>query len=150
MEQTKKQRQVGNLIQQEFSVILQTEGSFIYGSDALVTVTNVRMSSDLGIAYIYVSVYNVPYKQEVIKELWENLSYLRGQLGKRIRKQVRRIPLIKFFIDDTLDEVEHIDNLFARLNSEQNTKHRSMKEALEARKKLEELEQQPTSSDEEE
>jgi ribosome-binding factor A len=150
LEQTKKQRQVGNLIQQEFSVILQTEGSFIYGSDALVTVTNVRMSSDLGIAYIYVSVYNVPYKQEVIKELWENLSYLRGQLGKRIRKQVRRIPLIKFFIDDTLDEVEHIDNLFARLNSEQNTKHRSMKEALEARKKLEELEQQPTSSDEEE
>lgn len=150
MEQTKKQRQVGNLIQQEFSVILQTEGAFIYGSEALVTVTNVRMSADLGIAYIYVSVYNVPYKQEVVKELWENLSYLRGQLGKRIRKQVRRIPLIKFFIDDTLDEVEHIDNLFSRLNSEQNTKNRSMKEALEARKKLEELEQQQTSSEEEE
>lgn len=150
MEQTKKQRQVGNLIQQEFSVILQTEGSFIYGSEPLVTVTNVRMSSDLGIAYIYVSVYNVPYKQEVVKELWENLSYLRGQLGKRIRKQVRRIPIIKFFIDDTLDEVDHIDNLFSRLNSEQNTKHRSMKETLEARKKLQELEQQQASSEEEE
>ncbi|MFK7797847.1 MAG: 30S ribosome-binding factor RbfA [Aureispira sp.] len=150
MEQTKKQRQVGNLIQQEFSVILQTEGSFIYGSEPLVTVTNVRMSSDLGIAYIYVSVYNVPYKQEVVKELWENLSYLRGQLGKRIRKQVRRIPVIKFFIDDTLDEVDHIDNLFSRLNSEQNTKHRSMKETLEARKKLQELEQQQASSEEEE
>ena len=85
------------------------EGAFIYGVEPLVTVTNVRMSADLGIAYIYVSVYNVPYKQEVVKELWENLSYLRGLLGKRIRKQVRRIPLIKFYIDDTLDEGEHID-----------------------------------------
>lgn len=139
MEQTKKQRQIGALIQHEFSTILQSEGAFIYGVDPLVTVTNVKMSSDLGIAYIYVSVYNVPYKQEVVKELWENLSYLRGQLGKRIRKQVRRIPMLKFFIDDTLDEVEHIDKLFTRIHSDKNTQNRSMKEAMEARKKLEEL-----------
>lgn len=138
MEQTKKQRQVSSLIQKEFSTILQTEGAFIYGVDPLVTVTSVRMSSDLGIAYIYVSVYNAPYKQEIVKELWENLSYLRGQLGKRIRKQVRRIPMLKFFIDDTLDEVEHIDNLFSQLNTQKNMQHRSMKDAMEARKKLEE------------
>ncbi|MGH1334910.1 MAG: 30S ribosome-binding factor RbfA [Aureispira sp.] len=150
MEQTKKQRQVGNLIQQEFSTILQTEGSFLYGSEPLVTVTNVRMSSDLGIAYIYVSVYNVPYKQEVVKELWENLSYLRGQLGKRIRKQVRRIPVIKFFIDDTLDEAEHIDNLFSRINSQQNTSNRSMKEAMEARKKFAQQQQNTNTTSEEE
>lgn len=138
MEQTKKQRQVGSLIQHEFSTILQSEGAFLYGVDPLVTVTNVKMSSDLGIAYIYVSVYNVPYKQEVVKELWENLSYLRGQVGKRIRKQVRRIPVLKFYIDDTLDEVEHIDNLFSRMHSEDNSQNRSMKEAMDA-KKLNEL-----------
>ena len=134
MEQTKKQRQVGNLIQYEFSTILQSEGAFLYGVDPLVTVTNVKMSSDLGIAYIYVSVYNVPYKQEVVKELWENLAYLRGQVGKRIRKQVRRIPVLKFYIDDTLDEAEHIDNLFTRMHSENNTQNRSMKEAMDAKK----------------
>jgi len=138
LEQTKKQRQVSALIQREFSTILQTEGSFIYGVEPLVTVTNVRMSSDLGIAYIYVSVYNAPYKQEIVKELWENLAYLRGQLGKRIRKQVRRIPMLKFFIDDTLDEVEHIDNLFSQLNTQKNMQYRSMKEAKEAQKKQEE------------
>lgn len=137
MEQTKKQRQVGSLIQFEFSTILQMEGAFIYGVEPLVTVTNVKMSADLGIAYIYVSVYNVPYKQEVVKELWENLSYLRGLLGKRIRKQVRRIPIIKFYIDDTLDEGEHIDKLFTQLNSKKNTKNRSMKEAMEVKKALE-------------
>jgi len=134
LEQTKKQRQVGNLIQYEFSTILQSEGAFLYGVDPLVTVTNVKMSSDLGIAYIYVSVYNVPYKQEVVKELWENLAYLRGQVGKRIRKQVRRIPVLKFYIDDTLDEAEHIDNLFTRMHSENNTQNRSMKEAMDAKK----------------
>lgn len=139
MEQTKKQRQVGSLIQHEFSTILQTEGAFIYGVEPLVTVTNVKMSSDLGIAYIYVSVYNVPYKQEVVKELWENLAYLRGQLGKRIRKQVRRIPVLKFYIDDTLDEAEHLDNLFTKIHSENNTQNRSMKEVMDARKKLEDL-----------
>lgn len=150
VEQTKKQRQVGNLIQQEFSTILQTEGSFLYGSEPLVTVTNVRMSSDLGIAYIYVSVYNVPYKQEIVKELWENLAYLRGQLGKRIRKQVRRIPVLKFFIDDTLDEAEHIDNLFSRLNATPSNKNRSMKEVMDERKKLEASKQQNNAADSDE
>lgn len=129
LEQSKKQKQVAAIVQTEFSNVLLQEGSFIYGVEPLVTVTNVRMSADLGIAYIYVSVYNAPYKQEVVKELWENLAYLRGLLGKRIRKQVRRIPRIKFFIDDTLDEVEHIDHLFNQLNSRKDSV-RSMKDSL--------------------
>ncbi len=149
MEQTKKQRQVGVLIQQEFSTVLQLEGAFLYGSEPLVTITNVRMSSDLGIAYIYVSVYNAPYKQEIVKVLWDNLAFLRGQLGKRIRKQVRRIPLLKFFIDDTLDEVEHIDNLFTKLYSEKNTQHRSMKEIMDAKKKAAEQADKESSEEEE-
>lgn len=137
MEQTKKQRQVGVLVQKEFSNILQVEGPFIYGAEPLLTVTNVRMSSDLGIAYIYISVFNAPYKQEIIKLLWENLAYLRGLLGKRISKQVRRIPHIKFFIDDSLDESEHIEKLFTQINAQQNLQNRSMKEAMEDKKKLE-------------
>lgn len=130
MKESIKQRQVAALIQREFSVVLQNEGVYIYG-ETLVTVTRVRMSSDLGIAYIYVSVYNSLYKQEVIKEMWENLSRLRGELGKRIRKQVRRIPVIKFFIDDTLDEMDHLNRLFINLDTEEG-KTRSMKEALDA------------------
>jgi ribosome-binding factor A len=132
MKQTIKQRQVAALIQKEFSAVLLVEGSLMYG-DALVTVTRVRMSADMGIAYIYLSVYNTLYKQEIIKVIWENLSRLRGELGKRIRKQVRRIPMLKFFIDDTLDEVEHLDLLFDAINN-QGSSEMSMKEALEKRK----------------
>ena len=130
-QQTIKQRQVAAMIQREFSVVLQNEGRLIYG-DALVTVTRVRMSSDMGIAYIYLSVYNSVYKQEVIKEMWENLVRLRTELGKRIRKQVRRIPRLKFFIDDTLDQVEEIDKLFQKINGEKNVM-RSMKDAQQDR-----------------
>ncbi|WCL80186.1 30S ribosome-binding factor RbfA [Saprospira sp. CCB-QB6] len=130
-QQTIKQRQVAAMIQREFSVVLQNEGRLIYG-DALVTVTRVRMSSDMGIAYVYLSVYNSVYKQEVIKEMWENLVRLRTELGKRIRKQVRRIPRLKFFIDDTLDQVEEIDKLFQKINGEKNVM-RSMKDAQQDR-----------------
>lgn len=131
MKQTIKQRQVASLIQKEFSAVLLVEGNLIYG-DALVTVTRVKMSADMGIAYIYLSVYNTLYKQEIIKEMWENLSRLRGELGRRIRKQVRRIPVIKFFIDDTLDEVEHLDLLFQSINNP-GASDLSMKEAMEMR-----------------
>lgn len=151
MKQTIKQKQIAALIQKEFSTVLLVEGNLIYG-DALVTVTRVRMSADMGIAYIYLSVYNTLYKQEIIKEIWENLSRLRGELGKRIRKQVRRIPMLKFFIDDTLDEVEHLDMLFDSLN--QGTSERSMKEAMEMsaanKKKENEESTRNADSDEEE
>jgi ribosome-binding factor A len=135
MKQSIKQRQVSAMIQKEFSTVLQLEGNLLYG-DALVTVTRVKMSADMGIAYIYLSVYNTLYKQEVIKVLWDNLSRLRGELGKRIGRHVRRIPMIKFFIDDTLDEVEHIDLLFQNLEKP-DAQDRSMKEALEMRAALE-------------
>ena len=130
MKESKRQKQVAAIIQREFSAVLKTEGAYIYGDEALVTVTNVRMTNDLGIAYIYVSVYNTLYKQEIIKLMWESLQRLRGELGKRIRKQVRKIPLIKFYIDDTLDHVERLDQLFGELNNTNSNSTRSMKDAL--------------------
>jgi ribosome-binding factor A len=110
------------------------------------------MSADMGIAYIYLSVYNALYKQEIIKEIWENLSRLRGELGRRIRKQVRRIPMLKFFIDDTLDEVEHLDMLFDAINNP-GSSEMSMKEALDKRMSLNENDDEDSDepeSDEEE
>jgi ribosome-binding factor A len=140
------------MIQKEFSAVLLIEGNLIYG-DALVTVTRVRMSADMGIAYIYLSVFNTLYKQEIIKEIWENLTRLRGELGKRIRKQVRRIPMLKFFIDDTLDEVEHLDMLFDAINKPVSDEI-SMKEAMELRAaknaKDDETDDEDEDSDEEE
>jgi len=128
LKQSKKQQQVAALIKREFSNVLQKEGQYLYSSEIMVTVTNVRMSADMGIAYIYLSVFNTDDKEDVIKRMWDNLSQLRGKLGTRIRNQVRRIPRLKFFIDDTLDEMDHLNDLFDKIHAKENSM-RSMKDA---------------------
>ena len=110
-----RQKQVGEMIKRHFSIVLQQEGRYIY-NDALVTVTEVKMSPDLMIAKIYLSVYNTMNKQAVILELREHLVRLRSSLSQRIKKHVRRIPHLEVFLDDTLDEMYRLNTLFDRLH----------------------------------
>lgn len=110
-----RQRQVGELIKRHFSSVLQQEGRYIY-EDALVTVTNVKMSPDLMLAKIYVSVYNTMNKQGVVLEMQEHIHRLRQSLSQRIRKHVRRIPQLEIFLDDTLDEMYRLNSIFDRLH----------------------------------
>lgn len=116
--ETKRQKQVAELVKRNFSMILQQEGSYIYGPAVMVTVTGVKMSPDLNLAKIYLSVFNTENKQAVILEMEEQLHHLRQVLSARIRKQVRRIPEIAFFLDDTIDEMYRLDALFKRLHDE--------------------------------
>jgi ribosome-binding factor A len=113
-----KQKQVAELVKRNFSVILQEEGSYIYGATPLVTVTNVKMTPDFALARIYLSVYNTENKQEVLLEMAEEKSRLKQALGSRLRKQVRRIPEIEFFLDDTLDEMYRVESLFKQLRED--------------------------------
>ncbi len=117
MKETIRQKQVGETVKRHFSIILQQEGSYIYG-DALVTVTNVMMSPDFSIAKIYLSVYNALNKQAVILQMRENYPRMRSALGNRIKKHVRRIPHLEFFLDDTLDEMYRLNSLFDKLHDE--------------------------------
>jgi ribosome-binding factor A len=113
-----RQKQVAELIKRNISLVLQHEGRYIYGPEPLVTVTNVRMSPDLALAKVYLSIYNIENKQEVILHLDEEVSQMRSSLGRRIRKQVRKIPELAFYMDDTLDEMYRIDEMFKRLEEE--------------------------------
>lgn len=116
--ETKKQKQVSEIIKRNFGIVLQQEGSYIYGVETLVTVTAVKMSPDLGIAKIYVSVYNTMSKQEAVIELNDNLVRLRQSLGSRIRKKVRRIPHIQIYQDDMLDEMYRLNEVFDKLDKD--------------------------------
>ena len=116
--ETKKQKQVAEIIKRNFGMVLQQEGSYIYGVEPLVTVTNVKMSPDLGIAKIYVSVYNTISKQEVVISLNEHLTRLRQSLAYRIKKHVRRIPHIQIYMDDMLDEMYRLNDVFDRLDKD--------------------------------
>lgn len=115
--ETKKQKQIGELVRRNIGIILQEEGSYIYG-DVLVTVTNVVVSPDMGQAKVYISIYNTENKQAVILQLEENIVRLRQALAFRIKKLVRRIPEIHFYIDDTLDEMFRLNSIFDKLEKE--------------------------------
>ncbi|MBK8656083.1 MAG: 30S ribosome-binding factor RbfA [Haliscomenobacter sp.] len=116
--ETIKQKQIGELVKRHFSQVLQEEGGYVYGPAPLVTVTAVKVSPDLGQAKIYLSVYNTENKQAVILEMEEEKNRLKQSLASRLRKQVRRIPDVQFFLDDTLDEMFRLRDLFQRLHED--------------------------------
>lgn len=116
--ETIRQKQVGELIRRYFSMILTEEGSNIYGRDKLVTVTGVKMTPDLLLAKVYISVYGTENKQEVILEMEDNLKHLRQALAGKIGKQMRRMPEMEFFLDDTIDEMYRVDSLLNRVKDE--------------------------------
>ncbi len=117
-----RQKQVGEVIRRYFGNILTEMGSNIYGRGKLVTVTEVKMTPDLLAARIYISVYGTELKQEVILELEDNIVALRQELAVKVGKQMRRMPTIEFFLDDTVDEMYRVAGLLERINEEDKNK----------------------------
>ncbi|MFK7978716.1 MAG: 30S ribosome-binding factor RbfA [Saprospiraceae bacterium] len=116
--ESKRQLQVAETIKRNFGVVLQQEGSYIYGSQVLVTVTSVKLTPDFSQAKIYLSVYNTENKQAVILQMEEEYHRLKQALSTRIRKHVRRIPEFQVFLDDTLDEMYRLNALFNKLDKD--------------------------------
>jgi ribosome-binding factor A len=104
-----RQQKYGRLIQKEISELFQREGYNFFGK-AFVTVTGAQISPDLGIAKIYVSIFG-NQSQSVLNQIEKHNKEIRKQLGARIRHQARIIPELKFFLDDSLDQVEKIEKL---------------------------------------
>lgn len=113
-----RQKQVGEVIRRYFGMILSEGGSNIYGRGKLVTVTDVKMTPDLLVAKIYVSVYGAEDKQEVILLMEEAHTQLRTSLAAKIGRQMRRMPDIEFFLDETVDEMYRVDDLLNRVSEE--------------------------------
>ena len=110
MMHSKRQKQTAEVIRRHFGQVLLQEGSYIYG-DAFVTVTKVYVTPDISLAKIYLSVYNAINKQAIVDKVNEHASQLKKNLAHRIRKHVRRIPEIDFYIDETLDEIYRVNKL---------------------------------------
>jgi ribosome-binding factor A len=116
--ESKRQLQVAETIKRHFSIVLQNEGTYIYGAEPLVTVTQVKVTPDFSLAKIYLSVYNTENKQAVLLEMEEHLVRLKQALASRVRKHMRRVPDIAFYMDETLDEMYRLNKLFNRLHDE--------------------------------
>ena len=106
------------MIQREVAELLQHD--FHEASQSLITVTGVRVTADLGIAYVHVSVLgDTPEaRQAAFNRLDAETIAIRKELAARIRNQVRRIPEIKFFLDEGPQKRAHMDDLFAKIREE--------------------------------
>ncbi len=113
--ETKRQLQVAETVKRHFSMVMIEEGAYIYGSGIMVTVTAVKMTPDLSMAKIYLSVFNTDNKQAVMLQLEDELSRLHQALVVRLRKHLRRMPEISIYLDDTLDEMYRIGSMFDQL-----------------------------------
>lgn len=107
---SKRLDKVNKLILKELGDIFQKDLKPAVPS-LMITVTHVKVTSDLGYANVYLSIFGVDDKKKVVEEVNVNARAIRGLLGNRIRHQMRVIPELRFFEDDSLDYIENIDNL---------------------------------------
>jgi ribosome-binding factor A len=107
---TTKQKKVERLVQKELGTIFQRKDPKSFRG-RMITVTVVRISPDLQIVKAYLSIFPSKDKEEVLQLIRESTSEIRYELGNKIRNQVKKIPELKFFIDDSLDYIDNIDRL---------------------------------------
>ena len=90
--------------------IFQKEGTTLFRGK-MITVTSVRVSPDLGLAKVYVSIFPSTKKEEDLQVIKDHSKHIRHELAQRVRHQLRIIPELAFFLDDSLDYIENIDKL---------------------------------------
>lgn len=109
-----RQQKVARLIQKEMADIFLKESRILFGN-VFVSITVVRMSPDLSVAKLYLSIMLREDKKVILKEIQAQSKVLRKLLGERIRKQVRIIPEIIFYLDDNVDYANHMDDVMSKI-----------------------------------
>jgi ribosome-binding factor A len=117
MEESKRQKQVAQLVLEEMSDIFQREGMNIVDG-GMVSISKVMVTPDLLEARIYISFFQVKDPAELLHKIKERGSEWRNLLGRRVRNQLRRVPELHFFTDDTLEHVFRMEELFKKINEE--------------------------------
>ena len=105
-----RQQKVGKQLQKDLAAIIQQQGMALYGG-AMVSVTLIRMSPDLALAKVWLSIFPSEKSAEVMKVVEQHARSIRGELGKRVAKQMRVVPELVYYVDDSLDYLEKIDSL---------------------------------------
>ncbi len=110
----KRQKQVAGVIHEEITTIFRKLGlSMVDGG--LVSISSVKITPDLLEARIYLSVFQAKDNVEVLKKIEERGSEIKRELASKLKHQLRRIPEMKYFLDDTLDQVFKMEELFKKI-----------------------------------
>ena len=114
MQEGKRQKQISGLIQQELNDIFQHIGLNMLDG-GMVSISSVKITPDLLEARVYLSFFQVKESSEALKKIESKSWEIKKILASRVRQQLRRIPEIKYFIDDTLDHVFKMEELFKKI-----------------------------------
>lgn len=117
MEEGKRQRQVAGVIQEELNEIFRRLGlNMINGG--MVSISNVKVTPDLLEARIYLSLFKVDDEKAAMKKIEDRSWEIKKQLAERVKHQLRRIPVLHYYLDETLDHVFRMEELFKQINAE--------------------------------
>lgn len=110
--QETRQNRIARLLQKELASIFQSQTRAMHG--VLVSVTRAKVSPDLGVCTAYLSIFPSDKAEELLKNINANEKTIRYDLGQRVHNQLRIIPGLRFFLDDSLDYIERIDELLKK------------------------------------
>lgn len=115
MQEGKRQKQIGGLLFEELSQIFQRLGlNMIDGG--MVSISSVKITPDLLEARIYLSFFQVKDQEAVLKKIKERAWEIKKELALKVGKQLRRMPVLQFYLDDTLEHVFKMEELFKKIN----------------------------------
>lgn len=115
MSESKRQQKFSRLLQKELSEIFQRDIPHLF-KNTMVTVTEVRVSPDLSVAKTFLSFMLSPNQQQLLDVVNERKSEVRNMLGRRIRKEVRHVPELVFFLNESADYASHMDRVISGLD----------------------------------
>lgn len=118
MEEGKRQKQVGGLIQEEINTIFQRMGLNMMDG-GMISISSVKVTPDLLEARIYLSIFNAADNKAVLKKIEEKGWEIKRELASHVKHQLRRIPELKFYLDDTLDHVFKMEEIFKQIKKDE-------------------------------
>lgn len=109
---TTRQQKIARLIQKELSELILQQTKLTHG--IMISVSGVKVSSDLSIASVYLSVFPSEKGPDMVKNINDNVKDIRYDLAQKVRHQLRIIPELRFFLDNTIEYMAHIDELLKK------------------------------------
>ncbi|WP_452219969.1 30S ribosome-binding factor RbfA [Lacinutrix salivirga] len=117
MEESQRQKKIGSVLQRDLVDVLQTAATQGGMRGVLISVSKVKVTVDLSVAKVYLSIFPNDKAKELIVGIRSNTPFIRHELAQRTRNQLRRMPNLEFFVDDSL---EYIDQIEKSLKGEEN------------------------------
>ena len=116
MEETNRQRKIAGVLQQDLVDVLQRAAQDGM-KGVIISVSRVTVTSDLGVAKVHLSVFPSNKRDEILEGIKSNTPLIRHEMAQRTRHQLRRMPQLSFFIDDSLEYIDQIDRSLKGLDN---------------------------------